>query len=575
MTVAILCFSSRGEAVASRLARPPEELVVRVERGGLAAAVRGLWKTSDALVFVSSLGIAVRAVAPHLSDKAGDPAVLAVTEDAALVIPVTGAHLGGGRDLAERLAGRLGVRPLLTTASDRAGFAAPDLLAARRGWRLLGRDALSGVIGRLLDAGFLRAYIDGGLSVAPLPPEYRPVASPDEADVIVSPKIVPAGGWRVQLVPRCVVAGIGCRKDVAADALRAVFLRALESRGLLPEAVREIRSISEKMSEPALIALAAERSVPLVPVARDVLVSLPGVFSPSAAERRFGTPGVAEPCAASAGTLLGPRIAEDGCTVAFALASALPEGRLTVLGTGPGDGEFVTLAGRRALEEADAVVGYALYADLLPPAWLEGKTVETYSMGEEEKRVERAVRLAEEGKDVVLLSGGDPVLFGLAGLARETARGRVPVRTLPGITAAQAAGALLGAPYANGLILLSLSDYLRPWPSIRRALEGAARSGLTAALYNPVRRGLDEKLREVRDVFSSSGYTLACLVRNAGRPDASVRTVPLERLEAGLLDMRTLVLLPGEAVDREGDLFLDRRGYRTERERHADGEARP
>jgi cobalt-precorrin 5A hydrolase/precorrin-3B C17-methyltransferase len=124
----------------------------------------------------------------------------------------------------------------------------------------------------------------------------------------------------------------------------------------------------------------------------------------------------------------------------------------------------------------------------------------------------------------------------------------------------------------NGLVLLSLSDYLQPWENVRQALEGAARSGLTAALYNPVKRDLEKKLAAVREIFGAAGYGAVRLIRDAGRPGASARRLPLEDLSADGVDMRTLLLLPGSSVECVGDLLLDRRGYRAERagERGAD-----
>ncbi|WP_367340457.1 cobalamin biosynthesis protein [Aminivibrio sp.] len=565
MTTAFFCFSDPGEALAGRLAEGPDERVVRVAPGTLSESVARWWPAADALVFVSSLGVAVRAAAPHLRDKETDPAVLVVTEDGSTVLPVTGAHLGGGRDLAERLAGRICASLLLTTSSDRAGLTAPDLLASRRGWKLLGREALPGVNRALIEEGALAWWTDVPAFLPPLPEEYRPAPSSGEASVILSPYRRDLAPRQVQLVPRCVAAGMGCRRGTDTDTLRRVLFRALESEGLLAESLAEIRTVEEKRDEPGLAALAGDLGIPLVIVDREEILSLDGDFTPSAASRHLGLPGVAEPCAASAGYLLGRRTASDGVTAAFSLLPHPGGGKLTVLGTGPGDGKYLTLEGRQALREADAVVGYRLYADLLPPAWLRGKTVETYSMGEEEKRVERAVSLAEEGNRVVLLSGGDPVLFGLAALALRTARGRVPASVVPGVTAAQAAGLMTGAPYVNGLVLLSLSDYLQPWENVRQALEGAARSGLTAALYNPVKRDLEEKLAAVRQIFGAAGYGEVHLVRDAGRPGASVRRLPLEDLSADGVDMRTLLLLPGSSVERVGDLLLDRRGYRAER----------
>lgn len=565
MKTAILCFSAPGERTARKLALTTDETVVRVAPGSLSKTVSKLWGESDALVFLSSLGIAVRASAPHLRDKAEDPAVIVVTEDGGMILPVTGCHLGGGRDLAELLAKRLGTEVLLTTSSDRAGLAAPDLLASRRNWTLLGRDSLPSVNRRLLEQGCLLWWSDIPDSFPPLPDEYSRTDFRDAAAVIISPHRFSQAPGQVRLIPRCIAAGMGCRKGIPPETLRTVLFRALEEQDLLPESLAEIRTIPEKQDEPGLRTLAAELGVPLCCVDRETLLSLGSDFTPSAASRHFGLPGAAEPCAASAGTLLGPRISQDGATAALALLSRHAGGKLSILGTGPGNGDYLTLQGRRVLEEADAVIGYRLYVELLPPEWLEGKTVESYVMGEEEKRVDRAIFLAEQGNKVVLLSGGDPVLFGLAGLALRKARGRVPAEPVPGITAAQAAGIMVGAPYVNGLVLLSLSDYLQPWKNVRRALEGAALSGLTAALYNPVKRGLGEKLAEVRTIFSSRGYSVACLVRDAGRPGASVLRIPLSELDAGRVDMRTLILLPGSSVEQEGNVLIDRRGYRTER----------
>jgi cobalt-precorrin 5A hydrolase/precorrin-3B C17-methyltransferase len=576
MSAVILCFSARGDATARRLSDFGE--VVRVPPGGLREAVASRWGRVDALVFVSSLGIAVRGVAPHLSDKASDPAVVVVSEDGRVVLPVTGAHLGGGSDLSERLASALGVSPILTTSSDRAGLVAPDLLASRLGWRVLGKERLAAVNGALLEAGSLTCWTDIPDLLPALPEEYLP-ADRSSADVLISPGDHPAATG-VQLVPRCVTAGVGCRRGVPQAKIRSVLLEALRMHSLLPEAIGEIRTVDEKMDEPGLIELAAGLGVPLTAVPRDVIAGLGDQFSASAASRHLDLPGVAEPCAASAGRLLGPRLAADGVTVALSISTTRqgaaavdietgeePErqaGSLAIIGTGPGDGGLMTLSAKRALDEADSVVGYSLYVDLLPPEWLAGKAVERYTMGEEEKRVERAVSLAEEGHRVALLSGGDPVLFGLAGLALRASLGRARATVHPGLTAVQATSQLLGAPYVNGVVLLSLSDYLQPWSAVERALEGAAASGLTVAVYNPVRREIDDKLAAVRRIFARHGYSRAYLVRDAGRPGQSACRLALSDLVPDRVDMRTLILLPGASAEESCGLLLDRRGYGRE-----------
>ena len=575
MRIVTLCFSSRGEATALRLTDVGN--VVRVAPGRLKATVASWWGRADALVFVSSLGIAVRAAAPHLSDKGSDPAVVMVSEDGSIVLPVAGAHLGGGGDLAARLAEVLGATLVQTTSSDRAGLTAPDLLASRLGWALLGKEMLPALNGALIESGSLSYWTDAAEFLPELPEGYSSADEPF-ADLIISPRRYVKTQARVQLVPRCVVAGIGCRKDAPVGTIRSVLFEAMRSHSLLPEAIKEIRTVDEKRDEPGLKELALSLKVPLIVVHRDEILKMEGNFSPSAASRHLDLPGVAEPCAASAGRLLGERLAADGVTVALSLlpaegkASCEPEqsaegpapGSLAIIGTGPGCEGMITISARKAIEGADSVLGYSLYVDLLPPEWLSGKTVERYSMGEEEKRVERAVSLAEEGRSVALVSGGDPVLFGLAGLALRAAQGRVEATVFPGLTAVQGAAVLLGAPYVNGVVLLSLSDYLQPWSAVTRALEGAALSGLTVALYNPVSRDLDVKLEAVRRIFTAQGYERAYLVRDAAREGQSAEGFSLSELYPDRVDMRTLILLPAASVDEVEGLLLDRRGYGRE-----------
>jgi cobalt-precorrin 5A hydrolase/precorrin-3B C17-methyltransferase len=274
----------------------------------------------------------------------------------------------------------------------------------------------------------------------------------------------------------------------------------------------------------------------------------------------------AEQAAASAGSLLGPRSAEGGVTVALSISNPSECGDFFVVGVGPGDSRFLTAEAKDALSASDVIVGYGLYVDLLPQSMLRGKIVERYGMGEEEDRVRSAVAHARSGYNVSLVSGGDPALFGLAPLALSMA-GDLPVRVIPGITAAQAAGRVVGAPYSNGIALLSLSDYLQPWDAVVQAMEGAENSGLAVAIYNPVKRGLQEKLSEVRRIF---GRRRLLIVRDAGRSDESVRELPVALLDENAIDMRSLMLFLSSTarafpIGPGGKkVWLEARGYGAE-----------
>ena len=588
MSIYVLHFEA-GAEVARRIAAAVGGEVTPIPAGETAETFAIRWERAEGFVFVGALAIAVRSVAPLLEDKGKDPALVVVTEDGAIALPVIAGHAGGASDLARRCAQALadrGAQFVPTVASDRAGYTAPDLWAARRGYPVLLRAGLVSVIRKLIDQGEINVWLDPILDeyriALPLPAGYIATTRKTDADLIVSPRQVQKiKGAKPQIVPKVLAAGVGCRKDVAEASIeRAIHAALLEHpKGpFLQEAVAELRTATAKEHEPGLIAAARAHNWPLVVLTDEEIIAEDDGkenFTPSAAQKHLGLPGVAEPCATSAGELLGPRAASEGVTVALSMRKPRERGSLIVVGSGPGDARFITQEARDAFAAADVVVGYKLYVDLLPPSWLKGRIVERYSMGEEEARVENAMQYAERGYHVTLVCGGDPTLFGLGALALQTALAKagtgetVPTHIVPGITAAQAAGVATGAPYANGLALLSLSDYLQPWPDVVRAMEGAEASGLTVALYNPVKRDLGDKLAEVRRIFANRR---AILVRDAGRPDESVRQLSVPELLEDAIDMRTLILFPSaktrEIERRDGEkgekIWLEVRGYRTE-----------
>lgn len=601
MIVYVLHFGA-GETVAARLAETLGGEAASIPAGKIYDAFAERWSSADAFVFVGALAIAVRAVAPLISDKTRDPALVVVTEDGGVCLPVIGGHAGGATDLARRCADILsdcGAVFTPTASSDRAGRTAPDLWAARRGYAVLFRPALVPVIRKLVDKGEIAVWTDPILPeheiALPLPACYTETGRAEDADLIISPRhMQKIEGAKPQIVPRVITAGVGCRAGIPGLGIERAITGALlvhPGGPFLKEALWELRTVTAKKKEPGLIEASRLMGVPLRVLSDDEVMAVceVGDFSPSPAQRHLGLPGVAEPCAASAGELLGPRAASGGVTVALSITGPDCTGAVTVVGSGPGDARYITSEARETIAASDVVVGYRLYVDLLPQSWLAGKIVERYGMGEEELRVEQAMSYAERGYHVSLVCGGDPVLFGLGALALQTALAKagagrcVPTRVVPGITAAQAAGVAIGAPYANGLALLSLSDYLQPWTDVVRAMEGAESSGLTIALYNPVKRGLENKLAEVRRVFAARR---AILVRDAGRPGASVRELAVSELTADEIDMRTLILFPS-AKTREiephrgsltsekicdnkpqwsgGKIWLEARGYRAER----------
>lgn len=542
------------------LLRVPVELA----EGDLKARFEKAWGGHDALVFVGAVPIAIRAMAHLLSDKASDPAVLALPEDLSWVMVLAGGHLGGGSDLAWEIASRTGARWIPSTATDRRLITAPDRWARRHDLRLLNKRLLPGLIRGLLDRGELRWWCDPLLPHPPLPHGAVEAGTPEEAQVLYTVRDLGLED-RLVLVPRAISVGVGFRRDAAGEEIRSGVLDALRSHPegpFLPEALRRLGTWEGKEGSRSLMEAAGSLGAEVRFFRQGEILGAEGPFSPSAAERHLGLPGVSEPCAALMGRPLGGRMVLGGITAALALEDPPFAGSLSVVGIGPGDPRLMTVEALEELEGCDVIVGYSLYVDLVPSHIRGAKRLESYRMGQEEDRVVRAVELAEAGYRVALVCGGDPVLFGLGALAQRHAEGRVSFRIVPGLSAAQGAARAVGPYYTNGLSLLSLSDYLQDWDRVREALESAAGGGLSAGIYNPVSRGREEKLEAVRRAFRGR-RALVCT--DISRPGEEVREVAVEELTKDLVTMRSMIIVPGRGCERtpQGQ-WRDLRGYSSE-----------
>lgn len=536
---------------------------------GARAAAQALWHQADALVFVGALPIAVRAVSGLLEHKAMDPAVLCVTEDLSSVLVVSGGHLGGGSDLAIRISEVTGAKWIPTTATDRRHVLAPDRWAKRHGLRLRNKHNLAPLISTLLREGLLSWWVDPLLPPPPLPKGAAVVDDPSKAQVFYTPRdLGPVMSDGIVMVPRCVCAGVGFRRQTRGEEISKGVLEALKthpSGPFLPESLKALGTWDGKRASKSPEEAANSLGCQVHFFSREeILTAQPeGALSPSAAQRHLSLPGVAEPCATLMGRGLGMRKVINGITVALSLADPSFQGRLSVVGIGPGDHGQMTMAALEELERCDVIVGYSLYVQLVPGHIREVKRLEPYGMGEEEARVIRSVDLASRGYRVALVCGGDPVLFGLAALASRHAQGKVSFQIIPGISAAQGAVRMVGPYYTNGLCMVSLSDYLQDWDNVVSAMRGAHSSGLSVALYNPVVRDRDAKLAEVRRIFRDRERALIC--KDISRPGETMEEVPVGELEPHRVDMRSLIIFPGSNCRTSGGLWRDLRGYRSEK----------
>ncbi|MFI5723885.1 precorrin-2 C(20)-methyltransferase [Streptomyces cyaneofuscatus] len=222
-------------------------------------------------------------------------------------------------------------------------------------------------------------------------------------------------------------------------------------------------------------------------------------------------------------------------------------GEVVVVGTGPAGPLWLTPETRGALAAADALVGYTTYLDRVPVR--PGQARHGSDNKVESERAEFALDLARRGHRVAVVSGGDPGVFAMATAVLEVAAqeeyAEIPVRVLPGVTAANAAAARAGAPLGHDYATISLSDRLKPWEVIAERLRAAASADLVLALYNPGSKSRTWQVGKARDLLLEhrSPDTPVVLARDVGGPTESIRTVRLADVDPAEVDMRTLLIV--------------------------------
>jgi precorrin-3B C17-methyltransferase len=243
-------------------------------------------------------------------------------------------------------------------------------------------------------------------------------------------------------------------------------------------------------------------------------------------------------------------------------------GSLSIVGTGPGNSSELSPRALHTLEQADLLVGYSRYIDLLGPLAREKETY-TSGMRKEKERAQYAVDAAREGRKVCVVSGGDAGVYGLAGLVLELCSEEeldaLQVEVVPGITAATAAAALLGAPLMHDFAVISLSDLLTDQELIRRRLTLAAEGDFVTVLYNPKSRRREELFYALPGIFlpHRSPETPVGIVSEAGREGEERIITVLGGLTdwAESVRMGTTVIIGNSKSYIKGKFIITPRGY--------------
>jgi cobalt-precorrin 5A hydrolase/precorrin-3B C17-methyltransferase len=553
--------TERGSELASKL---PFEHV----HGDAGTALRARWHEVDEVVLFLAVGAAVRLVAPLLSSKAIDPAVVCVDDAGTYAVSLVGGHARGANDLARSVAAIIGARPVVTTATDVTRTIALDMLPGLRA-----DGDIAAVTAALLDGQrptlerrtpwpLPKALID-------LTEEPGPAAAAGEgcARIIVTDEALPASPATCALHPPSLVAGIGTATGADPAEVAELLDRALTGSGLARTSLTEIATIDRRRNEPALHGLG-------LPIRTFTAAELATVTVPNpspAVTGAVGTPSVAEAAALLAagpqGVLVLAKMKSATATVAIARRTS-PRGHVSLVGLGPGAPRHRTPAAESAVRNAGTVVGYEPYVDQCADLLAPHHEIVRSPIGAETERAELALQLAAAGRSVAVVCSGDAGIYAMASLVLERAElfgpaANFDIEIVPGITAATAAAASLGAPLGHDHAMISLSDLLTPWEEIRCRLESAAAADLVIALYNPKSKGRDWQLGAARQILLAHRppSTPVGIATDVSRAEEVLHITTLAELDPGLVGMRSCVIIGSTRTRIVAGRMVTPRGY--------------
>jgi cobalt-precorrin 5A hydrolase/precorrin-3B C17-methyltransferase len=580
----------------------------RIYQTNLSQHLSEIWQEYQAFIFCLATGAVVRLIAPLLKDKARDPAVVVIDAEGRFVISLCGGHQGGADRLTQLIAQQLEATPIITGASHGLGLPAIDLLGLPYGWRK-GRGDWTGVMAAVAKQQTVQVIQEVGSTLwqEHLPAGHSFYVGFPEANEQFKPQ---ARIWisatqrnfaeksdfpKVQWHPRVLWLGIGCERGTSTKLIETAVTKTLKKHHLALDAIAGIATIDRKADEVGILELCQNWNLPLKTFSAEQLSQVETPNPSTVVNQEVGTPSVAEAAAilaSKADTVLVAKqiikLESESGAVTLAVAQAELEysdrqGKLYLVGIGPGSLDQITPAAKNAITQAEAVVGYSLYLDLIEPLLRPGQIVEAFPITQEKRRAQRSRELAQSGLTVAVVSSGDCGIYGMAGLVLEQLQaegwdGKTPqVEVFPGISALQAAAAKVGAPLMHDFCAISLSDLLTPWQVIERRLEAAAKADFVTTIYNPRSQQRTQQIAIARAIFLQyrQENTPVAIVRSAYRPDETITITTLKQMLDGAgccaetlrvekreaIDMLTTIIIGNSSTRTYADLLITPRGY--------------
>jgi cobalt-precorrin 5A hydrolase / precorrin-3B C17-methyltransferase len=480
--------------------------------------VRQLYRDGVPIVGLCATGILIRTLAPLLTDSKTEPPVVAVAADGSAVVPLLGG-ITGVNNLAEKIAGVLNIQAAITTTGKiQFNTVLPDPPA---GYCLGNPQHVKAFIADLI----------AGMSVS---------LEGDAPWLLASNISFCADGDRtITITPQAIS---GSPEQLVYHPTSLVLQIDRPDRFSLTEWIDEIhhRLSKSNLALAAVACIALPKTIAGAAIASiGVSLNLPIRFVESI-ELNYSV------------------ISSDAnLTIYNAIEPIDPsaigqaQGKLTVIGTGPGSKQWMSPQVRDTILAATDLVGYHTYLNLVKDLSV-GKECHGSDNRVELDRSRLALDLAASGKNVVVISSGDPGIFAMAAAVLEVLDKEakpewqtIDLQINPGISAMQAAAAAIGAPLGHDFCAISLSDILKPWEIVAERISLAAKADFAIAFYNPISSQRTWQLTAAKEILmeTRSGTTPVILARNLGRSGQQVKVITLAELTPASADMRTVILI--------------------------------
>ena len=551
--------------------------------------LREKWGKLDLIIFVGSLGASIRLINPFITSKEKDPGVIVMDKKGSKILPIIGAHQSNTQNIAFQLSNLLGGEVIETNNSVDQNYIDLDSFGKKWGWQRSGdskdwsklvikQSNKQEIFCKQLSGNTLWQRSESGGNIIQLPK-----TKPDQTKSTFHISIY--SDHRNTWHPSTLWIGIGCERNTSKKLIEKSLNSFLVSNKLSSLSIAGFATVDLKKDEKAILEISKENNLPVRFFKPDELSKIKIPNPSKIVLNEIGTPSVAEAaCLLAAGKnsklLKEKKVFKNpnstkrlsgAVTIAVALSQnqySPSLGEIHIVGSGPGDISYLTNDARKALSKCSVWIGYKMYLDLIEPLRSKDQVLIESKLTEERQRCKKAIKLAEEGIKVALISSGDAGFYGMAGLLLELIQKinkefRPYFEVHPGISSMQLAASLSGAPLMNDFCAINLSDKLTPWLSIEKRIEGALLGDFVIAIFNPQSLERNWQLKKAIDLClkSRNGNTPVLIARQVGRQNQSKNFFKLDSIPLKDIDMLSIIIIGNTKTTLVDEIFLTPRGY--------------